>query len=59
MPCFKGLGKAKVANRNRIAAGKKPKLAGKAVSLSTFNRKTGAKLSKARAKRIKKQARKR
>jgi len=49
----------KRANRNRIAAGKSPIIEGKKVSLKTFNRKTGAHMTKAKAKRLKAQASKR
>lgn len=51
---LKALGATKTRNRNRIAVGKKPVIAGKAVSLKTFNKKTGAKMSKGKAQRIKK-----
>jgi hypothetical protein len=52
------LGGRRRANRNRIAAGKKPILGGKQVTLKTFNRRTGAGMSKRKAQRLRKQARK-
>lgn len=49
---LRALGATKSANRKRIAAGKKPRVAGKSVSLKTFNKQTGANLSKTKAKAI-------
>lgn len=51
---LKALARARKANVNRIAAGKKPKIGGKIVSLSKFNKATGAKMTKKKAQRIKK-----
>lgn len=48
---LRALASAKRANVNRVARGQKPRLAGKAVSLRTFNRKTGAGLNKSSARK--------
>lgn len=39
-------------NTNRIAQGKQPILQGKQVSLATYNRRTGAVMSKSRARAV-------
>ena len=51
---LRALARTRKANVNRIALGKKPKVGGKKVSLKTFNKKTGAHITKAKAKAIKK-----
>jgi hypothetical protein len=51
---LKALSGRKRANRNRVAQGKKPIIGGKQVSLKTFNRKTGAGLTKTKAKQLRK-----
>jgi hypothetical protein len=53
---LRALAARKRANRNRIAKGQKPIVGGKAVTLSTFNRKTGARMSKKKAQRLRRQA---
>jgi len=50
---LKAMARTRKANVNRIAAGKKPVVGGKKVSLKTFNKKTGAKMTKKKAKKIK------
>jgi hypothetical protein len=54
---LKALGSRRRANVNRVAAGKKPILAGKQVTLGTFNKKTGAGLNKTVAKQRQRQQR--
>ena len=56
---LRALGGRRRANARRVAAGQKPILKGKAVSLATFNKKTGAGLTKTKAKERVKQQRKR
>jgi hypothetical protein len=46
---LKALARRKRSNKKRIAAGKKPILGGKQVSLRTFNKKTGANMTKKKA----------
>jgi hypothetical protein len=53
---LKALGSRRRANRNRIAAGKKPIIGGKQVTLGTFNKKTGAGMTKNKAKELKRKA---
>jgi hypothetical protein len=59
---LRALGKARARNRNRVASGKKPVLTvngkKKAVSLSTFNKRTGAGLTKRKAQARRRNARK-
>ena len=49
---LRALAKRRGNNTRRIARGQKPIMGGKQVSLSTFNKKTGAKMSKKKAKEI-------
>lgn len=47
---LRALAARKRANVRRVAQGKKPIVEGKQVTLSTFNKKTGAHLTKSKAK---------
>jgi len=49
---LKALAAAKKRNKVRIAAGKKPVLAGEAVPLNTFVKKTGTKIAKRAGKKV-------
>jgi hypothetical protein len=53
---LKALSGRRRANRNRIAGGQKPIIKGKQVSLSTFNKKTGAHMTKKKAQELKRKA---
>ena len=55
---LRALGRRKRANVSRVARGLKPILGGKKVTLATFNRKTGAGLSRRTARQRQKQNRK-
>lgn len=55
---LRALGARRRSNRNRIASGQSPIMGGKKVSLKTFNQRTGANMTKSKAKELRKKANK-